>query len=408
MFILTVIITWRLWLTGRPYPHAPLFSWLPQLPPPFDFVMAGILLAALAAMAIMRDPRLPIRIVLAAGLLLALPDQTRWQPYIIHFIVIPGSLLLLPWGRRDRWTNRDVEWGLMPARLLLAFTYLYSGLQKFNYDFFTWLFGWITEPLLDWLDIAPTAVPPMLLVPLAFLAATAETLAGALLLFARWRRPAAIFLIGMHLFILLMIGPAGRGTNVAVWPWNVAMIGTLWLLFVRRRTPADARVPAFPAAAWWRAMRTAQRDGAPSRTGAAATAGTLILFGLLPLLSFADLWDSYPSFSIYSGTLYEARIYVASEDRGMLPPYVVELIDADGGFDPTFWAVHEFTAPPYPEPRVMLALGRELARRATHADVYLQIAGRPDLSTGERRVRIFRCPLGGGEPVEEKLRADSD
>ena len=38
----------------------------------------------------------------------------------------------------------------------------------------------------------------------------------------------------MHLFILIAIGPLGRNFNVVVWPWNLAMIAFLLILFFRR------------------------------------------------------------------------------------------------------------------------------------------------------------------------------
>ena len=40
----------------------------------------------------------------------------------------------------------------------------------------------------------------------------------------------------MHVFIPAAIGPLGRNYNTVVWPWNVAMVAFLLLLFFR---PAD-------------------------------------------------------------------------------------------------------------------------------------------------------------------------
>lgn len=406
MFIATILITWKLWLSGRDYPLAPLFDWLPTIPSPLDYVLLALLLAGLATTAILRDPRWPIRIVLGAGLLLALFDQNRWQPYVVHFMVILGSLLLLPWERRDRWRSADLEWGLMPARLLLAFTYLYSGLQKFNYEFLTWIMGWLLEPMLGWFGTSSEELPQGVVILFALLAAMIEGLAGLLLFFRRTRRPAAIVLIAMHLFILLALGPLGRETNHGIWPWNIAMIAALWTLFLHRREPGYSQAPRFLSGEWWRGVMGSRRKNgdsgdSPSTSHSLTLAGVIIVFGMLPMLAFADLWDSYLSFSFYSGMLPEARITVAQQDRASFPPHVVELMDDQGGFDPTFWAVEEMNAAPYPEPRVLLATARELSRRVRHDDIYLQIAGKPNAFTGERTVQTFRCPRGGGKIVEE-------
>lgn len=404
MFIVTIIITWKLWVSDRSYPLAPSIDWLPQIPSPFDQALPVILIGALAAVAFVRDPRWPLRIMLGTALLMALFDLTRWQPYILHYLVILGSLLLLPWERRGRWTREDVEWGLMPIYVLLAFTYLYSGLQKFNHEFIGWVFGWMLEPVMGWLGITPPEFSRPLLTTLAIIAAVIEAAGGLLLFFRRTRRPAALALMAMHIFILVMLGPLGRVTNHAVWPWNIAMIATLWLIFASRNAPDVVLAERLFSGAWWRSVRQGSKGSVPSRAHSVWVSAAILLFGAMPALNFMDMWDSYLSFSIYSGMIHNVRFHMVEEDRKLLPPHVMDLVGEDGGFDPTLWAVRELTSAPYPEPRAMIRMGRELARRATHGDVYVQIGGRPDIITGKRRIEVFRCPMGGGEPVQEVVR----
>lgn len=404
MFIITIIITWKLWISDRSFPLAPVSDWLPVLPPPFDYVLTVILLGALAAAALIRNPRWPLRIMLGTGLVMALLDLTRWQPYVLHYLVILGSLLLLPWERRERWTKEDIEWGLMPVYVLLGFTYLYSGLQKFNHEFIGWVFGWMLEPVMGWFGIPPAEFSRPLLTTLAIIAAVTETVAGLLLFFRRTRRPAAIVLIAMHLFILLVLGPLGRVTNHAVWPWNIAMIATLWLLFVSRNAPDIVLAERLFSGAWWKSVRGAGGGSLPLRAQSVGVSLAVLLFGVMPALNFADMWDSYLSFSIYSGMIHNGRIHMVPDDQTkLLPPYIIEQVGEDGGFDPAQWAIRELIAAPYPEPRAMLKMGRELARRAQHGDIYVQIGGRPDAFTGKRKIDVFRCPAGGGEPVKEIL-----
>ncbi len=402
-FAATLILTWKLWMSDRTYPLAPFFDWLAGLPVWLDYLLLGVMMAALAAAAFVRDPRWPIRIVLGVILLLAILDQNRWQPYIIHFALLLGTLLLLPWERRERWTDDDLEWGLAPARLLLAFTYLFSGLQKLNISYMTDIFPWLLEPGLQWFGAGTEAVAEGPMYLLAFLSAAGEGLGGLLLLFRPTRRIAAIFLIAMHTLILLVLGPLGRSSNTAVWPWNLAMIVSLWALFLERSSQGYRSGPSLLSRRWFAALGGRSHgsgSAAVPRKQRAAIIAVLLLFGIAPVFSFWNLWDSYLSFSFYSGNLHEARVQVDSLDHPTLPPQAQALIDSDGGFNPLFWAVDEMNATPYPEPRVMLQLGQALARRARMGDVYIQIADKPDILTAERRIRTYRCPRGGGDPEE--------
>ena len=46
---------------------------------------------------------------------------------------------------------------------------------------------------------------------------------------------------------------------------------------------------------------------------------TIVLFAILPGLSFFNLWDSYLSSALYSGNLTEAQIYLSDAGKSSLP-----------------------------------------------------------------------------------------
>ncbi|MDR3700881.1 MAG: hypothetical protein P4L56_14645 [Candidatus Sulfopaludibacter sp.] len=123
----------------------------------------------------------------------------------------------------DRCALLRPESALQTCRLIVAATYFWSGLAKLNPNFFAVVF-----PSLFTTFVA--AVPP-LISHLAFLAPMVECGAGIGLLTTRFRSPALFCAAGTHGFILLAIGPLGSRFNAVVWPWNLAMIAVLFVLF---------------------------------------------------------------------------------------------------------------------------------------------------------------------------------
>ncbi len=92
-------------------------------------------------------------------------------------------------------------------------------------------------------------------------------------------------LIAMHACILLAIGPLGHNANTVVWPWNIAMILFLLLLF-RHGDPSASEI-------LWGSTRFHRM--------------ALALLGLAPALSFFNVWDSYLSAALYSAIRIRAR-----------------------------------------------------------------------------------------------------
>jgi hypothetical protein len=134
---------------------------------------------------------------------------------------------------------------------------------------------------------------------------------------------------------------------------------------------------------------------------AAATAFSLILFGLLPALSFVNRWDSYLSFCLYSGNLRQAFIRVDPSDVACLPATARRLVSDDGVIDPFAWSVAELGVVSYPEDRIAINIARALARRGVRHPIEVRLEGKPNLWTGERALRFVLCPVGGGPAQEE-------
>jgi hypothetical protein len=88
----------------------------------------------------------------------------------------------------------------------------------------------------------------------------------------------------------------------------------------------------------------------------------LIVFTVLPFLSFFNLWDSYLSAALYSGNLTEAEIYLTDAGNASLPASIKQRsvrTSADTSvINLQRWAIEDLNVTPYPETRVYKAIAK--------------------------------------------------
>src|SRR5215217_4203799 len=98
-FLAGLLLSRRLWLTSRSFPHAPVADWLPPVRPPFDAIVYGLLIALLVAIAVLPRPRWFIVAFTALAGAWMLWDQSRWQPWVYQYLFMLAALALYPWKR---------------------------------------------------------------------------------------------------------------------------------------------------------------------------------------------------------------------------------------------------------------------------------------------------------------------
>jgi hypothetical protein len=382
----------RLWPSARTYPLVPVWDGLPTVPAPWDWLALAALLATLGAVAAAPRPRLAMLVfVLLAGLW-SLWDQTRWQPWFYQYLVMFAVLALSP-------APDDPERGqagLNGCRLIVAAMYFWSGLQKVNVLFANDTYPWLMEHVLnrlaeEWHGWVRDG---------GWTAAYLECALGLALLVWPLRPVAVVAAVAMHLVILFCLGPWGHAWNTVVWPWNVAMMVFVVVLFGRTRSVRPWHI-------LW-----------PRRCLAARLA--LVLFGVLPLLNFFGWWDSYLSAALYSGNTPDARVYInqevldrlpaevrkkyvtwremAPDDPDLMCPYEVDFYN---------WAIDEMNVPGYPADRVSCGLARRLLELPENAEtnpeptppreggrgrVVVILQGRADWQTGKRQEQRVAFP----------------
>jgi hypothetical protein len=297
---------------------------------------------------------------LSAGLFAFFEDQNRGQPWFYMYSVMLG-LTLLP--------ERAV---LAAGRCAVAAAYLWSGIQKCNSIFFHNVPAWFVAPAAKW------HLPALAITLLRWAVATAPLVEIAIaiaLWSARFRCWGIALVVLVHLAALLFLGPLGYGYDFVVWPWNLAMMGFVIVLFGR---VTESGTPGPPASSAGKAQSLNlglhfplfARTIAELRTSRLAVT-IIALFTLLPALSFAGLWDSYFSFTLFAESQAKADIYVTEVFRNRLPPGIAAHVHKFRlAFDPRIqgpyvfdfqtWGYKTMRAPPIFEPRNYRSIFRYL------------------------------------------------
>lgn len=346
-----VLASWRLWLTTRLFPLVPVAAWFPRLSTPWDAILLGLLLLSLFAS--IRYYRPATAFFLLGGLFLYGADQNRGQPWFYLYCVLL-LLTMLPNGT-----------ALAACRIVISAVYVWAAIQKLGPGYQHLVVPYMTEPLARWLPEPGVAAARWCLSA----APAIELFVGVGLWIPRLRRAAIIATAIVHGIALLLLGPMGHNYNLVVWPWNLAMI-----VFV---------IVLFPPVRLVETLRTLRHS--------AIAMIAVALVTLLPVLGYFGWWDSYFSFALYSGNTAAADMIIVPSLVERLPapmrrfghPLHADVVAANPAlrglfvFDMQSWAQAELGVPPIPEPRNYRAIGRFVAGFAERStDVQLVVSPR--------------------------------
>jgi uncharacterized membrane protein YphA (DoxX/SURF4 family) len=343
-FVASLLLSPKLWVSSRFYPLIPVFHGLPRIPYPLDYICYGVVLFLLAAIAFVPRPRLYIFALVAFLAAYSLLDQTRWQPWAYQYWLMLLALGCFSWKPDDIRGRQDAA---NICRLIMGCTYVYSGLQKLNSKFVTEGFPWVLGTL-------HLHIPVAYLNYLGWIVPFIEVSIGLCLLTRRFRKIGILNGIVMHVFILYSFGPLGLNWNTVVWPWNVAMIALILVLFWNTDVTFADIV--------WRNKFVYQKV-------------VLVLLGVLPALSFIGRWPSDLSLALYTDNLTEANVLISEPVKRELPVFVQQFIKPQPGhivLRTQDWSFGELNVPPYAEIQSFIRVGSEVCRYSHNsADVLL-------------------------------------
>jgi hypothetical protein len=127
----------------------------------------------------------------------------------------------------------------------------------------------------------------------------------------------------------------------------------------------------------------------------------LILFGVLPALSFFHLWDDYLSSALYTGNTNSGVIYLSDNAFEQLPEGTENHVYEEGpnlsSLDINNWSFEELKVPAYAEIRIYRNVAKHICGYVSNGSgVELVVQEKFALANGGRRHAYHCAELQGG------------
>lgn len=324
-WFITKIGSYKLWLSDRIFPLSPIFNFLENIPNFVHLLLLVLFFIGITLVFFIPNNRKIILALIFIEITTCLLDQNRWQPYEYQFI-LTFALFALYYKNKEQFLNYFA--------FLVLIIYLNSGLHKINGSFLYSV--WENMILHRFLGIEYQDIKDYGLHYFGLLLGLIEFVGAFGLFFTKTRRYAALFLIAMHIFILLLISPFGLNYNSIVWPWNILMIILLYITF-------------FPKNAILISLKkiTNGFNFIP-----------FVLIGIMPFFCFIGLWDNFLSFNLYSGGLERLEICVENpEELKNSEVYNLgkgKICKNKTTINAQSWSLEELNIIVYPEKRIFL------------------------------------------------------
>ncbi|MCF6280178.1 MAG: hypothetical protein L3J14_07505 [Flavobacteriaceae bacterium] len=335
-FAIGVLLSLNLWHSNRYFPTIPVFDFIPDVSIYINYTLL-ILLFVYFGLVFISSNKKYIVVTLSIIFVLLLQDQMRWQPWVYIY-----SLFLIPFLFDNPLKNEIKK--INYFQIILIGVYLWSGIHKLNPNFIELIYRSI---LIDLYQINNESLTTTIL-QLGYIIPLIEIMMGIALFFPKTRKIGVITVVLSHLFILLYISPLGINYNTVIYPWNIAMILFTVLLF-------------------WNTKNKIVVLRESNIQYKIANIAIVLLFWILPSLNFIGKWDSYLSFSLYSGKTSNFYILIKDTEIEKIDTSIyryyyrnIEGLSEGKIIDIGDWSFRELNVPCYPETRVLKKLSERL------------------------------------------------
>jgi len=357
-YICGILLSLRLWFgAGRSVPRVPLVAatpdsfWIAEIP------LSVLLCTALSLCFFSARSRYLVAAVVLTSLLVLL-DLTRLQPWVYQYAL---TLTTLAFAKSRQSNEQPV---VIANQLIVASLYFWSGIQKLNWTFAHEVFPGLLENAGIHLNSSLIAFLPKLAIPIALV----EALTGLGLLVQKTRRVAVVLAVVLHLSVLVLLVLARA--NTVVWPWNIAMLAIVPILF-------------------WRFEGSTKVANYLPKTA-------IVLCTIAPLLSFAGWWDLNLSAALYAGNAPVTVVRVNEQVLAQLSDVAREQVFASSRDEILLplheWSMRELNVPPYPEVRTYRQLARKICTLANKSEgVELIVKSRPQITNPSYTVSRDDC-----------------
>lgn len=324
--------TWKLWTPQTEFPQVPLFDWAGVLPPFVDRLAFGVLLGSLATAAWKPNSRRGWMVFAASLSVLLVLDQHRLQPWAWQL------LLMAIW-----WISANVgHVSNVPLVALTISIYFWSAVSKLDAEFFVSHGQTLIEALFGAIRIDAAAWSARWKWWLATTLPLGELLVAVGLAWPRTRRAGLIAATGLHVGLLLALGPLGLGHRPGVLLWNVAFIGHDWLLFGRQSNRSC--------------------EGVRRSLSLALRVGVFWLACLWPITERWGLCDRWLAWSVYVARSERVRVTLTEDAVRRLPESARRCV-ADSELPLDRWSLTALDVPIYPQLRFQLGVVEWLRQR---------------------------------------------
>ncbi|MFT4663658.1 MAG: hypothetical protein ACI9XB_000598 [Gammaproteobacteria bacterium] len=325
--LLQLFLTSSLWWSaGRTFPTVPFFNFMPPIAYWwFQSLLPWLFVINLLLVLIFPKIKKGLLLVITLAILLILFDVNRLQVWMYQWFCMLTVLYF---------STKESTWKSCLQFMLMAL-YFWSGFNKLSIPYLEHSFPYlmdafsITKPIGD-------------MKAMAIISALIEMGIGIGLFFQKSRNIALWIAILMHLLILLILGPFGANVNEVVWPWNIAMIFIVLLLF--------HSAPFSGLSHLWKRSFLIKI--------------IMIFWGLMPLGNVFNIWDEQLSFKMYSGTNPEGMLIDRSISKDCFPDSLKVYYTRNGFEEAELiliddWALKELKAPPYVSERTLKQIAKK-------------------------------------------------
>lgn len=325
--LMSVLLSHHLWAGERLFPKTTLLDNYSGVKAPYDYLHLVVLLF-LVVFSFMNQKKWPCVLLILFSMYLCFDDQNRLQPWFFNYILVLFVLLFYKY-RVDEPNNYTTVF--ISLQVLVALTYIFSGIQKMNDAFVPDTFHWMVSSF----DGILSKRQLQHITKLGYVIPYFEVSLGILLLVKPLRFIIVPLVVVMHIIILIMLGPIGKDYNMVVWPWNIIMIVLVLLLFANIKLERFYDISfLFKGISFYIVI-------------------TLML--VFPVFSLKNQYDSYLSSSLYSSNLNDCQLILTNKAYDKLPFYMRHFTNTYKNYyilNIKQWAADELKAPCVPEYRI--------------------------------------------------------
>ncbi len=298
-FLCQVFISTELWHgVERLYPLIPAFGtegmgWSASM----QKVLFYMLIMSSLSLVLIRNITWTVSSFLLILSLLFIEDITRVQAWSYQYFLMLIIVLLDVFHKNRKATILALQWALI-------FIYFWAGIQKLNIHFELLVYPWLMTAY-DFIE------PLSKTTWLAYVVASFEILLGIGLFFEKTRKITLILAILFHGFILFLL--IGLEWNVIVYPWNIAMVGLLLVLFLDIKF--FKHVPQISSKSMltnlkWKALLP--------------LVFIFFMLDVTPFLNQFGLWSDHLSLKMYTGDSVDARLHLSAKDASCVPEALID------------------------------------------------------------------------------------